>query len=366
MSATLQIIIKYLNLFMLLIMLACSETDKKDANCLVASPTPIFNTSVSVLQLAQSIKAITVIPAAKNTTGGLFVTTNNDDTYQRTLIKYIYNTTQNNLIADNKFTPISVPGFLNLYFGFFAVSAKYALSLEFRNAAFLGYYLTPYQLNPLMTGQQIAFLDRPASRIVPTIVSAAPDSAVVMIADNKQIDVLNFGYGVGYNPVASLMLSSPLQYLNTNFVLLNSHIWVDAIGVDQNNQLQVYSLKNNNLTLENTVTLLINQQLDKTKLLVGNKIVGLAVGDIDCDQFIDFVLAIETATGDNNVTWLSHVGDSKFEIKNITLPNSIKNIRRLAVGDLNADNRDDLVLSTSKDIQVYLNECQTTYKQEKT
>ena len=343
--------------------------DQQQANPARVFIPPLFDAPISVLQLTQpDVKAltVTVLPGDKSPSAasGLFVTTGDDTTYQRTLIKYIYNTAQNNLIADNKFTPISVPGFLNLYFGFFAVSAKYALSLEFRNAAFLGYHLTPYQLNPLMTGQQIAFLDRPASRIVPTIVSAAPDSAVVMIADNQQIDVLNFDYNVGYNPVSSLMLSSPLQYLSASHAQLTAPAGAkatfDAVGVDRNNQLQIYSLKDNDLTLADSLTALANQQLASAKLFIGSKIVGLAVRDIDRDQSPDLVMAIETATGTanagtQNIAWLRYIGDNKFALRSVALPSPVKGVIGISVGDLNADGRDDIALTTNKDVQVYLN-----------
>ncbi len=340
-----RLVLECLKLFILLILLACDNAHQINNIDML-----LFEDQITLTPEDVPL-SITVMPKDKN----IFVTTTNNTTYQRTLNKYIYNTTQNNLIADSDFKPISVPGFLNLYFGFFAVSAKYALSLEFRNAAFLGYHLTPYQLNPFMAGQQIAFLDRPASRIVPTIVSAAPDSAVVMIADNKQIDVLNFDYNVGYNPVSSLMLSSPLQYLSVKHVQLSNNVIYDAVGVDKNNILQLYSLQDNNLILIDKLTSAANQRLSYAEWFLGSKIVGLTIGDINNDQVQDLIIVIESAFSNANIILLRYVEDNKFELKSITLPNKIKNVISISVGDFNTDGKTDIALATEKDIKVYLN-----------
>lgn len=317
---------------------------------------------------------LSIVPVtAGNPAYGLFISEQDDNLSQRSLYRYLYDKATNKLVVDATFGPLVVsdlPGQLRTRF---AVSAKTAFVYQYSPFAPVGFYLTPYQLSPFMNGGASLMPDREVTRPDALVLAVDPFTDTRMILDSAQIDVFKFDYGVSYQRLTSLSTAMPLRFLTVRHWDLDAKMastptdvyTFDAIGVDKNNQIQIYRFSNNLLSVDDVLTQAANEAASRNKTDEGlgqSTIVGLAVADLDRDNLPDIVLALQAAgtTETNELGWLRYQGRGKFGTLNRSTRAKLAGpplpkVRSLAIGDLDSDGKPDAVLATDTAVQLYLN-----------
>lgn len=317
---------------------------------------------------------LSIVPVSAGSPAyGLFVSEQDDNQSQRSLYKYLYDKAANKLVVDTTFGPLVVsdlPGQLKTRF---AVSAKTAFVYQYSPFVPVGYYLTPYQLSPFMNGGATRMQDRDTTRPDAQILAVDPVKDMRAILDSGEIDVFKFDYGVSYQAITSLKTATPVGFLTVRHWDLDAKsagsptdiYTFDAVGVDKNNQIQIYRLSNNLLSIDDVLTQAANEAARRSKANEGlgeSTIVGLAVVDLDRDDLPDIVLALQTAgtTETRELGWLRYQGRGKFGTLNsstrakLSGP-ALQKVRSLAIGDLDGDGKPDAALATDSAVQLYLN-----------